>query len=59
MFPSDGGEDGVDEVEECSNEGEHLKQTQMHGLKPKTQLLSNLLEFVIIIIIIYFILTEV
>lgn len=45
MFPSDGGEDGVDEVEECSNEGEDLKQIQIHGLKPKTQLLSNLLKF--------------
>lgn len=26
-FPSDGGQDGVDEVEECGHVGEHLKHT--------------------------------
>lgn len=28
ILPSDGGEDGVDEVEECSNVGEDLKHPQ-------------------------------
>lgn len=30
VFPSDGGEDGVDEVEECSNVGKDLKHSQTH-----------------------------
>lgn len=30
ILPSDGGEDGVDKVEECSNVGEDLKHPQTH-----------------------------
>lgn len=37
MFPSDGGEDRVDEVEERGKVGEHLRHTHTQRLKPKTK----------------------
>lgn len=31
LFPSNGGQDGVDEVEEDGQEGENLKDTQINN----------------------------